>query len=214
MDSSSNMGPTQFHALAELMATRRSIRRYALASIPPEVVDDLLRCAANAPSAHNRQPWRFAILRDAAVKTRLAHAMGTRLRQDRLADGAAAEVVEADARRSFERITGAPVVLVVATTTIDMDVYPDGSRREAEYLMAVQSTAMAVQNLLLAAHAAGIAGCWMCAPLFCPHAVRAALGLPADWQPQALVTLGVAESEGKPYRRRPLAEIVYRVDPT
>ena len=51
--------------------------------------------------------------------------------------------------------------------------------------MAVQSTAMAVQNMLLLAHAEGLAACWMCAPLFCPDTVRAALDLPADWQPQA-----------------------------
>jgi len=93
-----------------------------------------------------------------------------------------------------------------------MDAYPDPRRREAEYLMAVQSTAMAVQNLLLAAHSAGLAACWMCAPLFCPDTVRAVMALPADWQPQAIVTLGVPAAQGKPYSRRPLAEVVRRVE--
>src|ERR1700704_3659263 len=61
-----------------------------------------------------------------------------------------------------------------------MAPYPDPRRAQAEYLMAVQSVAMAVQNLLLAAHAEGLGACWMCAPLFCGEAVRAALALPAD----------------------------------
>ncbi len=202
-----------FRAAAQLIAARRSIRRYAPEPIPPEFVDELLRCAADAPSAHNRQPWRFAVVRDPGPKDRLARAMGERLRADRLRDGDAAEAVEADVERSYRRITAAPVVVVVAATTADMDAYPDARRREAEYLMAVQSTAMAVQNLLLAAHAAGLATCWMCAPLFCPDAVRAVIALPADWQPQSIITLGLPAAAGKPRSRRPLAELVRRVEP-
>jgi nitroreductase len=54
----------------------------------------------------------------------------------------------------------------------------------------VQSAAAATQNLLLAASANGLGACWCCAPLFCPGVVRRALGLPAGFAPQALVTLG------------------------
>ena len=104
--------------------------------------------------------------------------MGDRLRADRLADGDPAGAVEADAARSLARIAGAPVVVVVCLTLADMDHYPDARRAQAEYLMAVQSVAMAVQNLLLAAHAEGLGACWMCAPLFCGDAVRGALDLP------------------------------------
>ena len=59
-----------------------------------------------------------------------------------------------------------------------------------EWLMAAQSTALALGNLLLAAHHEGLAACWMCAPLFAPDIVRDVLDLPADWEPQALITLG------------------------
>jgi F420 biosynthesis protein FbiB-like protein len=193
---------------SELMAARRSIRRYRTEAVPGALVDELLGCAINAPSAHNRQPWRFVVLQDREPKARLATAMGNRLRQDRLRDGDAPAVIEADAARSYERITGAPVVIVVAVTMADMDVYRDASRSDAEYLMAVQSTAMAVQNLLLAAHAAGLGACWMCAPLFCPETVKTALELPATWHPQAIVTLGYPAAPGKPYSRRPLADVV------
>ena len=200
-----------FDALREatdLMAGRRSIRRYRPDPVPPALIDELLRAAIDAPSAHNRQPWRFVVMTDREDKARLAAAMGQRLRADRRRDGDDPAAVEADAARSFERITGAPVVILVAATLSDMDVYRDTLRHDAEYLMAVQSTAMAVQNLLLAAHAAGLGACWMCAPLFCPEAVVAALELPADWRPQALVTLGHPAAPGKPYSRRPLADVV------
>ncbi len=53
-----------------------------------------------------------------------------------------------------------------------MDNYGDPRRDQNEYVMAAQSAAMAGQNLLLAAHDAGLGACWMCAPLFCPDVVR------------------------------------------
>ena len=198
--------------VTQLIASRRSIRRYREETIPPEVVDEILGCAVNAPSAHNRQPWRFAVLRRRDPKVRLANAMGERLRADRLHDGDSPAAIEVDVARSFERISCAPVVVLVATTQVDMDTYADASRREAENVMAIQSTAMAVQNLLLAAHAAGLGACWMCAPLFCPDTVRAVLDLPADWHPQAIVTLGLPASVGKPYSRRPLSQVVRYVE--
>jgi F420 biosynthesis protein FbiB-like protein len=91
-----------------------------------------------------------------------------------------------------------------------MDRYPDARRADAERLMAVQSTAMALQNLLLLAHAEGLAACWMCAPLFCPDTVRTALDLPTDWQPQALITLGYPAASGRKRERRAVSEFVRR----
>ena len=192
-----------------LIRSRRSIRRYTAQPVPVEVVERLLTAAIWAPSAHNRQPWRFVPITAAGAIQRLAQAMGDRLRADRLADGDNVEAVEADAARSYARITGAPVVVAVCLTLADMDAYPDARRQQAEYLMAVQSVAMAVQNLLLAAQAEGLGACWMCAPLFCSEAVIGALDLPAEWQAQALVTLGYPNSAGKPAARRPLAEVVW-----
>lgn len=189
-----------------LVADRRSIRRYEASTIPAETLDRVLAAARWAPSAHNRQPWRFAILMPFHWKDRLARAMGDRLRRDRLADGDAVAAIDQDVARSYARITGAPVAIVVALDMADMDRYPD-DRRRAEHTMAVQSAAMAVQNLLLAAHAEGLGACWMCAPLFCPEVVTEALGLPKGWEPQAIVTLGLPAGSGKSATRRPIEEL-------
>jgi nitroreductase len=91
-----------------------------------------------------------------------------------------------------------------------MDQYPDERRRTAERIMAIQSTAMAMQNLLLAAHAEGLGACVMCAPLFCAPTVAAALGLPEGWEPQSLVTLGPPANDGKERPRLPLNKIAWR----
>jgi len=194
--------------LHELIRSRRSIRRYTDQPIAPEIVERLLIAAIWAPSAHNRQPWRFAVIQIDSAKLALASAMGDRLRADRLADGDPVEAVEADAARSRARITSAPVVIAACLTMADMDRYPDTRRKKAEYLMAAQSVAMAMQNLLLTAHAEGLGACWMCAPLFCPDAVKEALNLPDDWEPQALITLGYPADSGKPASRKPLESVV------
>ncbi|MBL8046686.1 MAG: nitroreductase family protein, partial [Anaerolineales bacterium] len=193
--------------MLELIRSRRSIRRYTEQVVPREVLERVLEAARWAPSAHNRQPWRLAVLETLAAKQTVAQAMATRLRADRLADGDAPEIVEQDAARSQQRITHAPAVIVLSLTVAEMDVYPDERRRTAERLMAVQSVAMAAQNMLLAAHAEGLGTCWLCAPLFCPETVSTALRLPADWEPQALITLGYPANGGKPASRKLLSEI-------
>lgn len=184
--------------LLALMRDRRSIRRYLERPVPRDVLLRLLDAARWAPSAHNRQPWRFAVLEGAARRESLAAAMGERFRADLLADGLSPEAVERQVRRSYERIAGAPVVIVFFVSLADMDRYPDPLRQEAERLMAVQSVALAVQNLLLRAHAEGLGACWICGPLFCPDVVRVELSLPEDWIAQGLLTIGYpAESREK-----------------
>jgi coenzyme F420-0:L-glutamate ligase / coenzyme F420-1:gamma-L-glutamate ligase len=199
-------------SLRELLVGRRSIRRYLESPVAREVVDSLLDAATAAASAHNRQPWRFLVIEELSTKQQLADAMGQRLRSDRRRDGDPPEIVEADVSRSHARLTSAPMLVVVCMTMADMDRYTDDRRNEAERLMAVQGTAMAAQNLLLAAHAAGLGACWMCAPLFCADTVASVLTLPPDWEPQAIITLGYPADRGKPFRRRPLSEVAHYED--
>ncbi len=175
------------------------------------VVREMLAAATYAPSAHNRQPWRFAVIQSQETKERLAAAMGARLRADLQADGVAPERIEQDAGRSYQRITNAPLLILVCLTMEDMDSYPDPHRQQHEWTMATQSVAMAGQNLLLAAHAQGLGACWMCAPLFCPDVVRQALALPPPWEPHGLITLGYPAEE-KVKERAPLESRVAWLD--
>ncbi len=187
---------------------RRSIRRYRSDPIPREVVSRLLMLAGWAPSAHNRQPWRFAVVETPDRKTSLAQAMGARLRHDLEADGVPEPVIVADVARSHDRITAAPVLVILCLSMQNMDVYTDAHRNLLEKWMAVQSVAMAGQNLLLAAHDAGLGACWMCAPLFAPDIVTAVLDLPQDWEPQGMLTLGYPAQEREKTRNE--VSVVWR----
>jgi len=194
--------------LLSVIQYRRSVRRYAADPVPRSLLETLLQAAVWAPSAHNRQPWRFAVVERIRQKEELAAAMGERLRADRLAAGDSPEAVAQDVERSRRSLTQAPALLVFCMSMLEMDKYPDALRAQSERTMAVQSVALAAQNLLLTAHAAGLGACWRCAPLFCSERVRRTLKLPVDWEPQALITLGYPAEVGKPAERRPLTEVV------
>jgi F420 biosynthesis protein FbiB-like protein len=193
--------------LGPFLRSRRSIRRFRPQPVEPKLLQELMEAARWAPSPHNRQPWRFVVLESDAARQRLARAMGDRLRADRLADGDDPQAVEADVARSYARITGAAATVLLCMTLEQMDRYPDARRARAERRMAVQGVSMAGGNLLLAAHAAGLGACWICAPLFAPEVVRQVLELPEDWEPQGLVVMGWPDEIPAERSRMPLGQL-------
>jgi coenzyme F420-0:L-glutamate ligase/coenzyme F420-1:gamma-L-glutamate ligase len=191
-----------------LLIDRRTVRFYTPAPVPAELVRALLEAAACAPSAHNVQPTRIVVVESAAAKRRLADWMGRRWRRDLERLGTAEAAIQVELRFSLRRFGEAPALFLIGYSMEDMDTYPDRTRRAAEQVMAVQSAAAAVQNLLLAAAANGLGACWCCAPLFCPGIARRALGLPRGFIPQALVTIGYPAHTPPVPPRKPLESIV------
>jgi len=195
-------------ALEAFLGERHSVRRFRPDPVPEATIRRLLQAATRAPSAHNRQPWRFAVLTGKEVKSRLAIAISADFRRDLISDGITSQEAEARGQRSIRRIQGAPVAIVLCLDQTELDTYPDPRRQEAERLIAVQSAALAGGNLLLAAHAEGLGGVWVCAPLFAPETVQHTLGLPGEWQPQALLLVGYPAKNPTQRQRRPLEEVV------
>ena len=200
-----------------LIKGRRSLRRYRDQAIAPEVLNKLLEAAIWAPSAHNRQPWRFCVVTSNAARNALSQRMGEQWRHDLGKDNADPEFIERRVSISHARITTAAALVIASVSMADMDTYsvnPDAAvdRNEAEWLMAVQSVSLACQNLLLASHFYGLGACWMCAPLFVPKLVRDVLDLPLEWHPQALITIGYPTdghaASDKEKERAPLEERV------
>jgi coenzyme F420-0:L-glutamate ligase / coenzyme F420-1:gamma-L-glutamate ligase len=192
----------------EIVMGRRSVRAFRPEPLERAQVEAVLEAARWAPSPHGRQPWRFAVVESPAARARLADAMGAEWRRQLALDGQDEATIALRHAKSRERITGAPVVIVPCLYLEDLDVYPDAERQAAETTMAVQSLGCAIQNMLLAAYALGFESGWMCAPLFCQPTVRAALGLDAALQPQALIPLGYPAKDPMRRPRRPLDELV------
>jgi len=194
--------------LHNFLRTRRSIRRFKPDLVPDSVIKNILTTALSAPSAHNRQPWRFAVVTDPSVKRELAEAMSLEFQRDLETDGLPHEEIQKRVARSRERIVSAPVVIILNLDMSEMDVYPDRKRRQAEFRMAMQSVANAGMQILLAAHAEGLGAVWVCSPLFVQETIQNLLALPETWEPQAMFFIGYPDTHPKIRERKSLDEIV------
>ena len=199
--------PTK-EALHRFLRTRRSIRRFKPDPVPGPVIEEILRTATFAPSAHNRQPWRFALVTEGSMKAQLADAMINKFQKELEQDNIPPAEISERISRSRGRILSAPVVIILSVDMSDMDTYPDRHRKKAEYIMATQSAASAGMHLLLAAHAEGLGAVWVCSPLFAQETVQSALNLPKTWEPQAMYFLGYPEKIPPVRKRKSIDEIV------
>ena len=196
--------------LHSFLRSRRSVRRFRPQPVETAILIRILETAAHAPSAHNRQPWRFAVVTNAQQKSGLAELLAIDFQRDLAGDGLEAAEITARLDRSKNRIIEAPVIVILCMDMSEMDVYPDdrGERAQAERTMAIQSVAAAGALLQLAAHAEGLSSVWICSPLFAPLTVHNALSLQASWEPQAMFFLGYGASAPKEKAFKPFEDIV------
>jgi F420 biosynthesis protein FbiB-like protein len=176
-----------------------------------QLIDRLIDCAAAAPNAHNAQPWRFYILEDGERKMELLLKMMKRFARDLKRDKVSRQEIDRRTSGSVKTFCKAPVLVLACLDMTDMTRYADEPRAEAERIMGFHSVAAAIQNLLLAAWAQGLGGCWYCAPLFCQGLVQKTLGLPQTHEPQAFITIGYPDKNARKPPRKPIHEIRFRL---
>ena len=191
-------------AVPAFVTARRSIRAFTDQPVAREQLDVLVTAACLAPAPHHSRPWRFVVVDSDASKRALADGMGARWRTDLLADGVETERVEELIAASWRKLTEAPALVVGCLTWDGLDRYPDERRQRAELGMALLSLGAAVENLMLAATDAGLASCWVAAPIFCPEEARDALSLAVDWLPNALVMVGYPDPSYRGRERPPV----------
>jgi F420 biosynthesis protein FbiB-like protein len=193
--------------LHQFLRSRRSIRRFKPDPVPDSVIKNILTTATFAPSAHNRQPWRFAVVKDVSVKQKLADAMAIEFERDLEKDQLPQTEIQKRTKRSRERMIAAPVLVILCLDMSEMDVYPDKKRKQAEFRMAMQSVANAGMQLMLAAHAEGLGSVWVCSPLFVQETIQNVLELPKTWEPQAMFFVGYPDVIPEVRERKTLDEI-------
>jgi len=186
----------------DVVHRQRACRTFDDRPVDDDTVERVLDAATFAPSAENRQPWVFVVVRDgerrAAIGrlTRQAWEGGGRAHSEgRLAPGLLADV-EVGAQGG---VAAAPVLVVVAGDT------GVGDRRVME-----ASVFPAVQNLLLAATALGLGSSLTTLPLVFGEELASIVGLPAEVLPMAVVPLGWPGRSLGPPRRLPVAAKAHR----
>ena len=182
---------------------RRSIRHFKPDPVPASVVDRILATATFAPSAHNLQPWRFALIQTDSAKEKLGSALTSKMRADSEAKNENQADVEKRVISSLRRIDEAPIIILLCRDKTILS----GDAPEEKF-MAIQSTALAGLQLLLAAHAEGIGGNWICWSLYAQKETKDALKLPKTWQPEAMFFLGYANENIKEAFRQNIENII------
>lgn len=191
-------------AVPAFITARRSIRAFTADPVDRSVLDGLVESACIAPAPHHSRPWRWVVLDTDDGKRALAEGMGRRWRKDLEGDGLPLAQIDELIDSSHLKITTAPAIVLGCLTWVGLDRYPDEARQRAEWGMALLSLGAAVENLMLAATDAGLASCWVAAPIFCPEEARDALELPSEWLPHAMVLAGHPSPDHEPPARPPV----------
>ncbi len=177
----------------ELLLTRRSVGKVRADPVPRALVEELLVAAIHAPNHHLTEPWRFVVLTGAARRrVGEAHAAAVRRKRPECGDDVVA--------RESARLERAPVVIACLVTGDGADPVTAREDRDA--------VAAAIQNLLLAAHARGLAAMWRTGELVDEPEVHASLGLGLADAIVGFVYLGLADVVPPPRRRRPVEDVV------
>ena len=196
-------------ALCALMRSRRSIRRFTERRPDVALIERVIETACWAPSNHNRQGWKFIVFQDRALIGKLAEEVRCAVRDaaagaDRLA-GERAEQLVAEAG-AFEV---APVVILAmhkGPLALGRSILASATDELASG--EAISVAMAVQNMLLTAHALGLGACVMTAPLLAGDVWSALADMPVGFAPTCLVALGYPAEQPDPPRRKGLQHII------
>jgi len=185
-----------------ILSARRSIRQFGPAMPPRELIVRAIEGATYAPSGMNKQPWRFVIVANDAVKAEMVARVSREIETilTLLAGDEYADKVAEYLRNYATLFRTAPVVInvlyreygqVIASLLDRSNLkYPDNQEEAAN--PAMQSVSAAIENLQLGAQALGLATCWMTAPLFARKQLHELLEVESPWQLAAVIPIGYA----------------------
>ena len=179
--------------LHQAIHSRRSIKQFTGRVIGREEIERLLDAAVQAPNHRLTQPWRFYVLGPAARRA-YGEVLGRR-KATKVEDPEAARAV---AEKVAAQEAGLPAMIAVSMI---LDSSPE--IREEDYA----ATMMAVQNLLLAAHAAGLGTHVKSGAVMADTEARAAVGVPDRERIVAMIQLGEPAAFPEPKARRKAAEV-------
>lgn len=150
--------------------SRKSVRNYVEATVPPETLEFLVRAGMAAPSAMDRRPWEFIIINDKTVVKKLNDA----LPHAKMAEKAGHAIVVAG---NIEKQAGG---------------------KDSTFW--IMDCSAAVENILLAAESLGLGAVWTAvypnADRLKP--VIETLGLPSNIVPLAFIPVGKPDGSDKP----------------
>jgi nitroreductase len=185
--------------IVEVIRGRRSVREFLPDEIPEEDLSLILDMARFAPSANNLQPWRFLLLRNVASKARLKQ----------IVERAVIEKIEGlglkkkEARESKQQYRQFIAKLFVAPVLVFVFV----DQRRYPKLVCYEG-AMAVQNMMLTAHALGY-GTSFQTTIFPEELIKEYFAVPDDYRFICTVPIGKPVSPPEIPEKKPLETFIW-----
>jgi len=175
-----------------VVLAQRAHRELLPDALPDALIERVLDAATHAPSAENRQPWAFVVVRDPAVRREIgaiASAIWERAGREHSRGRVSDRLLAAVDRWATSGLAASPVIVVVC-----------GDTTQADARSLAASIYPATQNLCLAAHALGLGSLFATLPTVSPE-LSSLLALPQSLQPMAVVPLGRPARELRPPKR-------------
>ena len=174
--------------MIDIIEKRRSIRKYKETPVEDDKLMQIINCGRLAPSDSNTQPWNFIIVRSEEMRKKVALVSHN---QEWMAAAPVFIVSVADIR-----------VAIKDNVPISIDEDTPG----IELKQIIIDTAIAVENMVIAAEALGLATCWI--TWYTQEEIRQILGIPSDKYVVSIILLGYADQEPKARPRRPIEDLI------
>ena len=180
--------------IKEAIYTRRAVRDFTTEPVDETTLRLLIDAAIQAPSAVNQQPWLFCVVRDKAMLDLISRKSKAHMLSTTPAALLSHHFEEILSDTKFDIFYRAPALILISSV--------------AESPWAVENCALAAQNLMLTARAAGLGTCWIgfAETWLRTGEGKAALGLPPSCVPVAPIIVGHPKTE-PPAVPRKAAEI-------
>ena len=201
--------------LTECIKGRRSIRNFKEEKVKDEDILAILESATFAPSAINKQPWYFIVIKDDALKKQMASIVEAKLTEvlNKTAKDEDTDIL-INYSKFFTFFEEAPVVIAVLCRPITSPIAVFLERAgipvdelEDPVHSEIQSASAAIQNMLLKAHDLGLGSCWMTNPLIAAKELESLLRVRKPWHIMSIIPIGVPASTPRMSRRKKISSI-------
>ncbi|MBC7333800.1 MAG: nitroreductase family protein [Actinobacteria bacterium] len=170
----------------EIIKKRRSVRKFKNIPVEDEKILKLIEAARLAPSATNRQPWRFIVVKSKELLLEIS--------------SSALGIINTWAK-------SAPLLIVCCAVKKSLLTHYMGERlsRIPYHIMDV---AIAAEHIVLEAEELGLSSCWI--GWFSEKKIRKILDIPPGWKIVAILAVGYKDESytPKPQKRLPLKDIL------
>lgn len=205
--------------MLEWLRSRRSVRTFTAEPVARDVLVRALEGAITAPSSTNRQPWRFAVVRSAAMRARIVDVVASKTAELKAIIARSHHAEDFGNYGDFfhEPLASAQVIVIpqyreypdlianlIASGGGDPAAFSTASAMQSELV----STSTAIMALLLQVHAEGLGACMMAGPMVARSEISALLGIDEPWRMIGAIAIGHPDGGAPARGRKPLDRVV------